>query len=298
MNRREFLAAAGGVALVSAVPAGAAPKLLERRIPSTGELLPAFGLGTSGSFEVGETLADRAPLLDVLREFRAAGATLIDTAPMYGPAESVVGDLLTDLQLQRGTFLATKVLTTGADAGRAQVARSMERLHTQRLDLLQVHNLVDWRTQLGVITALKTQGAVRYTGLTHYRTEAHGDLEAALGAQPVDFAQFNYSIVTRAAEQRLLPFCRDRGIGVIVNRAFEDGKLFATVRDRALPAYAAEIGVTSWAQFFLKFVLSHPAVTCVIVATAKPAHLRDNLQGAIGPLPDTALRERMAGELA
>jgi diketogulonate reductase-like aldo/keto reductase len=213
---------------------------------------------------------------------------------MYGNAERVTGDLVQQLGKQSGTFLATKVWTSGRDKGLAQIERSMRLLQTARLDLLQIHNLLDWRTHAASLQQLKGDGKIRFTGVTHYTVGAHDEIEGVLRESPFDFAQFNYSIGTRAAEQRLLPYCQEHGIGVLINRPFEEGALFTRVRGRKLPGYAKELACTSWAQLFLKYIVSHPAVTCVIPATSRAEHMQDNLQAGFGPLPDAAMRERMA----
>jgi diketogulonate reductase-like aldo/keto reductase len=273
------------------------PQVLKRPIPAAAdESLPVIGMGTWNTFDVGSATADRAPLIEVLQTFHAAAGRVIDSSPMYGQAEAVTGDLLTQLKLQ-DMFLATKVWTSGRDQGVEQIEQSMRLLKTTRLDLLQIHNLLDWRTHLPTLRALKDQGKVRYLGITHYTVAAHADLEAVLRQHPFDFVQFNYSMATRAAEQRLLPYCQERGIAVLINRPFEEGELFTVVRQRKLPGYAREIGCSSWAQFFLKFIVSHPAVTAVIPATARVNHMHDNLKAGVGPMPDAAMRERMAKEL-
>ncbi len=282
--------------LARAIGAAAAAPIL-RRIPSSGEELPVIGLGTSGPFEVDRSEAQRAPLRDVLAAFFAAGARLIDTSPMYSTAEAVLGDLLTP-PMHQHAFLATKVWTRGEAAGIEQMQRSAQLLRTQRLDLIQVHNLLDLDTQLRTLRAWKAVGRVRYLGVTHYTVSAHAELERVLAREPLDFVQFNYSPVTRAAEQRLLPLAAERGVAVLVNRPFEDGALFERVRGKALPAWAAELGVTSWGQLALKFIAAHPAVTCIIPATDKVAHLEDNLVAGRGPLPDTRQREAIAQAFA
>ncbi|HKU16588.1 MAG TPA: aldo/keto reductase [Steroidobacteraceae bacterium] len=272
--------------------------MLRRKIPSAsdGESIPVIGMGTWNTFDVGGSSAERAPLERVLEVFYAAGARLIDSSPMYGNAESVTGELVQQLGKQSATFYATKVWTTGRDKGLSQIEHSLRVMKTPRLDLLQIHNLVDWRTHAATLRELKSEGKIRYAGITHYTVGAHDEIESVLRAQPFEFAQFNYSIGTRAAEQRLLPYCRERGVAVLINRPFEEGALFTRVRDRKLPGYAAELGCTSWAQLFLKFIVAHPAVTCVIPATSRAEHMQDNLQAGFGPMPDAALRERMAQE--
>jgi diketogulonate reductase-like aldo/keto reductase len=302
MNRRHFL---GTIAMaLSSGAAGATGgagtqeprEMLRRKIPSAadGESIPVIGMGTWNTFDVGGGAQEREPLRRVLEVFYAAGARLIDSSPMYGNAEKVTGDLVQQLGKQSGTFYATKVWTSGRDKGLAQIERSMRSMKTQRLDLLQIHNLLDWRTHAESMRQLKSEGKIRYAGATHYTVGAHDELESVLRAARFEFAQFNYSIGTRAAEQRLLPYCQEHGIGVLINRPFEEGALFTRVRSRKLPGYAQELGCTSWAQLFLKFIVSHPAVTCVIPATSRAEHMQDNLQAGFGPVPDAALRERMA----
>jgi aryl-alcohol dehydrogenase-like predicted oxidoreductase len=296
MNRRELLA--GGVLMAAATVArgaGADPggALLTRRIPSSGEELPVIGLGTSGPFEVGASAAARAPLAQVLQGFFAAGARLIDTSPMYSTAEGVLGELLT-APMHEHAFLATKVWTRGEQPGIQQMQRSAQLLHTPRLDLIQVHNLLDLDVQLRTLRAWKEQGRVRYLGVTHYTVSAYPDLMRILERERLDFVQFNYSPVTREAEQRLLPLAAERGTAVLVNRPFEDGALFERVRGKPLPAWAADLDAASWGQLALKFLVSHPAVTCIIPATGERAHLEDNLGGARGRLPDASQREQIA----
>jgi aryl-alcohol dehydrogenase-like predicted oxidoreductase len=271
---------------------------MTRPIPGgAGEVLPIVGMGTWNTFDVGEQPEERATLLDVLKTFYEAGAKLIDSSPMYGEAERVTGDLVQQLGMRERTFVATKVWTIGRDAGVSQIERSLRLLRVSQLDLLQIHNLVDWRTHVPTLRQLKEAGRLRYTGVTHYAVSAHSELQRVLQSERFDFAQFNYSIATRDAERSLLPFCADNGIGVLINRPFEEGALFTRVRGRPLPGYAKEFDCTSWAQFFLKYILSHPAVTCVIPATSRAAHMRDNLQAAVGRLPDAKLRRRMVKDL-
>jgi aryl-alcohol dehydrogenase-like predicted oxidoreductase len=274
-----------------------APALIRRPIPSSGELLPVIGMGTAWSFDVGTGEAERAPLVEILEEFSHPPGRLIDTSPMYGNAERVIGELSAELGIGGRMFLATKVWTEGREAGIRQMEESMRLLGTQRLDLIQVHNLVDWRTQLATLRDWKQAGRVRYIGITHYRNDAFPALEEVMLAEPLDFVQLNYSITTREAEKRLLPLAAERGIGIIANRPFEDGTLFRRVRGRPLPGWAAEIDCASWAQIFLKYIVSHPAVSCAIPSTSKPKHLRDNLAAGTGRLPDAAQRQRMRDEL-
>lgn len=270
--------------------AGSADALILRKIPSSGEELPIIGLGTSGPFEVDASQAKRAPLREVLTGFFAAGGRLIDTSPMYSSAEAVLGGLLTP-QMHEHAFLATKVWTRGEASGIEQMTHSAQLLKTQRLDLIQVHNLRDLDTHLKTLRAWKDSGRVRYIGVTHYTVGAHADLARVLERGKLDFVQFNYSPLTRDAEQRLLPLAAERGVAVLVNRPFEDGALFEKVRGKPLPAWAADFAAASWGQLALKFIASQPAVTCIIPATGKVAHLNDNLAGGRGRLPDARQRE-------
>ena len=299
MNRREWLRTALSLLSATAVSprvARASPgptDLIVRRIPSSGEEIPVIGLGTSGPFEVGEARAERAPLAEVLEAFFAAGARLIDTSPMYSTAERVLGELLTD-SMRRHAFIATKVWTRGERAGIEQMTQSAQLLRREHLDLIQVHNLLDLDTQLRTLHSWKEAGRVRYVGVTHYTVSAQAELARALERHRLDFVQLNYSPVTRAAEQRLLPLAAERGVAVLVNRPFEDGALFEPVHGKKLPPRAAELDAASWGQLALKFIASHPAVTCIIPATGKVAHLEDNLAGGRGRLPDARQREAIA----
>ena len=302
MDRRNFLALGGVAAVTGSGIVNGAPgdKLLMRRIPSSGETIPAIGLGTSGPFEVGSDEAARTPLREVLKGFFAGGATLIDTSPMYSSAESVLGALLTADQ-QEKVFIATKVWTPGSGVhgeqkGVEQMQRSMALLKHKRIELMQVHNLVDLDAHLKTLHRWKAEGRIKYIGVTHYTTASYPDLISIIEREKLDFVQFNYSVTTREAEKRLLPLCADKGVAVLVNRAFEDGDLFTQVQGRPLPTWAAEFGAQSWAQVFLKFVLAHPAVTCVIPATGKIRNLLDNLGAATGALPDAKQRAQIIAE--
>jgi aryl-alcohol dehydrogenase-like predicted oxidoreductase len=290
------LMAAGALSGTSGVGAGEA--MLARRIPSDGASIPAVGLGTWQTFDVGASPAERAPLREVLRRFAALGGRVVDSSPMYGRAESVVGDLASELGLHPTLFVATKVWTHGREAGVAQMERSRERLRVARPDLLQVHNLADWQTHLRTLREWKAAGRVRYIGITHYTASAYGDLERIMRSEPLDFVQLNYSLAEREAGSRLLPLAGERGMAVLVNRPYAEGALFRRVKGRSLPSWAEELGCQSWGQFFLKWILAHPAVTCVIPATSKPEHLADNMGAGTGALPDTAARDRMAAHFA
>ena len=291
----KLLAAATAAALApSRLGAKEASVMTTRKIPVSGEAIPVIGMGSSDTFDVGADGMKRAVLQGVLRSLVEAGGSVIDTSPMYGSAESVLGDLIDELGLGPKLWLATKVWTRGREAGGKQIDASFARLRTKKLDLLQIHNLLDWREHVPTLRALQADGRVRYSGITHYRADAHAELERVLGAERFDWLQVNYSLAEREAEDRLLPFCRDRGIAVMANRPFADGALFARVRGRPLPGWAEEIGCRSWGQFFLRFVISHPAVTCVIPATSKPQHMIDNAGAGAAPLPDEQQRRRMA----
>ena len=279
------------MALIPAARANAGP--LKRPIPKTGELLHAIGLGTWQTFDVGGDAAGRAAAREVLVRFVKAGGQLVDSSPMYGSSESVVGDLVADLGAEKSLFLATKVWTSGREAGIRQMEESMRRMRAKQIDLLQVHNLTDVHTQLKTLREWKQQGRIRYLGITHYHEGAYTELERLIKSEQLDFAQFNYNVVSTAAEERLLPICAEYRTAVIVNRPFEEGALFRSVKGRDLPEWAAEFDCHSWAQFFLKFIVSHPAVTCAIPATRNPDYLVDNMGAALGRLPDAAMRRRM-----
>lgn len=303
MDRRSFVSTIGAVGMLlarssyAAEPAPARVMQL-RAIPSTGERLPVIGMGTSGTFDVGESADERAPLIEVTRLLLETPNSLIDTAPSYGRAEQVVGDILQGGGWRGRAFIATKISARAGEEARAQWQRSKARLRSDKIDLLQVHNLVDWQQNLAFLRELKASGQVRYVGVTHYLDHAHDTLAQIVQAEKLDFVQINFSVVARSAEKRLLPLCRERGVAVLINRAFEDGRLFGTVKGRELPQWAGEIGCNSWAQLMLKFVLGHPAVTVVIPATSKPKNMADNLGAGFGAMPDAAQRERIAALFA
>jgi aryl-alcohol dehydrogenase-like predicted oxidoreductase len=271
--------------------------LLKRPIPRSGELLPAVGVGTWQTFDVGVEAPERTELKEVLRLLVEGGGSVLDSSPMYGEAERVVGDLSAALRLREKLFFATKVWTRGRDAGIRQMENSLKLMRTRRMDLMQVHNLQDVAVHSKTLREWKEAGRVRYLGITHYHSGAYGDLERLVRSREWDFVQFNYSMAEREAEARLLPACAESGVAVIANRPFSMGALFPRVRGRELPAWAAEFDCSSWAQFFLKYLLSHPAVTCAIPGTSRVAHLKDNLQGGVGRLPDAKMRRRMVEHL-
>lgn len=272
--------------------------MLTRTIPGTGEHISVLGLGTWQAFDVGPGPAARAPVQEVLRAFSERGGSLVDSSPMYGKAEGVVGDLAETLGLRNRLFLATKVWTTGRAAGIRQMEASLRLLRTDTLDLLQVHNLVDAATHLDTLRGWKRDGRVRYIGVTHYTASAHAALAALVQAEPLDFIQVNYSVAEREAEHRLLPLARDRGVAVIINRPLGGGGLVRRLEGRPLPAWAAEAGYRSWSQLLLAFVIAHPAVTCAIPATAHVAHLYDNMEAGTVPLLDEAQREQIGAAAA
>jgi diketogulonate reductase-like aldo/keto reductase len=287
----------GAAAISGGASAATSGTLITRKIPSSGEAIPVIGLGTSGPFEVGSGASERAPLKEVLEGFFAGGGRLIDTSPMYSTAEGVLGDLLTPAMHEK-VFLATKVWTSGEKSGIDQMTRSGQLMKHPKLDLIQVHNLQDLDTHLKTLRSWKEQGRVRHIGITHYTVGSHPQLIRIIEREKLDFVQLNYSAVTREAEQRLLPFAAERGVAVLVNRAFEDGALFDTVRGKPVPPWAAEFDAASWGQVFLKYVIANPAVTCVIPATGKLRHLEDNLAGGRGRLPDAKARAQILQALS
>jgi aryl-alcohol dehydrogenase-like predicted oxidoreductase len=272
----------------------AGEKMQTRKIPSSGAALPVIGCGTWRTFDAGPTPGERAPLTEVLRTLFDAGGSVIDSSPMYGRAEAVTGDLLTAMKAQDKAFVATKVWTRGREAGIRQMQNSFALLQRERIELMQVHNLVDWRTQLATLRAWKAEKRIRYLGVTHYTESAHAELEAVMRSEALDFVQLNYSLDDRAAARRLLPLAAERGIAVLVNQPFGGGELLRALRGRPLPLWAADIGCESWAQILLKFCLAHPAVTCVIPGTSRPEHMADNVRAGFGALPDAATRAKIA----
>jgi aryl-alcohol dehydrogenase-like predicted oxidoreductase len=292
VSRRGFLGLMAGLSMSAWTRARADAETctpLRRPIAKTGETLPAVGLGTWQGLSRASFVAAR----EVVARFVDLGGAVIDTAPMYGDAESAIGDIVRDLDVRDRLFLATKVLSNGREAGRDQMRKSFEYLGITRLDLMQIHNLVDWRTQLATLQELRTAGTVRYVGVTHYSVDAHAQLEQIVKNENIDFVQVNYNIGVRDAEKHLLPRAAERGVAVIVNRPFEEGALFARVRGQSLPDWSADIGCSSFAQLFLKFILANPAVTCAIPGTDRIDHLEDNMAAACGVLPDAGMRARM-----
>ena len=270
--------------------------MLTRPIPSTGEAMPVIGLGTWRAFDIGVGAAARRPLGEVLRLLLDSGGRIIDSSPMYGRAEAVTGDLLAETGARARAFLATKVWTAGRESGISQMQRSAELLQTEVIDLIQIHNLVDWRTHLATLRRMKEEGrgGYGYIGITHYTTGALPELARILNSEPgIDFVQLGYSLATRSAERELLPTASARGVAVIVNQPLERGTLFRHFRGCALPDWASECDCLSWAQLFLKYILAEPAVTCVIPATGNPDHMNDDLGAGFGRLPDPRQRQQI-----
>ncbi|MCE9600425.1 MAG: aldo/keto reductase [Spirochaetia bacterium] len=268
------------------------------RIPSSGEEVIRVGLGTYKNFDVGNSATDREGLKQILQSFVAAGGTLVDSSPMYGSSETVLGDISAGVGLNSGLFIATKVWTQGQASGEAQMKDSMQKLRRKKLELMQIHNLVDWKTHLKTLTKWKAEGVFKYIGITHYSTGAFSDLEAVIKSYKLDFLQIPYSIAQTEGEKRLIPFAFDQGVAVIANEPFDKGRVFTQVRGKPLPAWAQEIGITSWAEYFLKFILASKQIQFVIPATSKISHLMDNMRGGAGIIPTLDQRKRMQKELA
>jgi len=298
MTRREAAkiigsTTAGLVLPISIRAANESSTMLTRVIPSSGEKLPVIGLGTWQAFDVDLATDNRRHLEEVLSLLVKLGGRVIDSSPMYGRAEEVIGELTAALGIRDKVFLATKVWTHGKENGIKSMERSMALLRTKRVDLMQVHNLVDVQTHLATLREWKQQGRIRYLGITHHEAGAFPDVEKIMRSEKLDFLQINYSLMEREAEERVLPLAQERGVAVIVNRPFGAGDLFGKVRSKPLPDWATEFDCRSWAQFFLKWIVGHPGVTCAIPATDKPGHLEDNMQGGVGRLPDENMRRRM-----
>ncbi|MGO0628589.1 aldo/keto reductase [Pseudomonas sp. SAR267] len=300
-KRRDVLRASAALALVAASPwlqAAGPGGLLTRKVPSTGEALPVIGAGTSGSFEVEAGSAAYQQLKVVLKAFFDGGGKVIDTSPNYGGADRILGQLLEEGGWHKQCFIATKIAADSQAEAQAQWAGTLKSLRTDTVDLLQIHNLRDWQTQLPYARELKQQGKTRYVGITHYLNSGHEDVARIVRSEPLDFIQINYSVNAPHAARELLPLCQDKGVAVLVNRAFDDGRLFARVKDQALPAWAAEAGIGSWAQLFLKFAISHPAVTTVIPATGRPERQLDQLKAGHEPLLSQAQQQALIKQFA
>lgn len=299
--RRDVLRAGATLGLLAASPwlrAESRSGLLTRKVPSTGEALPVIGAGTSGSFEVEAGSADYQRLKAVLKAFFEGGGKVIDTSPNYGGADRILGQLLEEGGWHRQCFIATKIAADSRADAEAQWAGTLKSLRTDKVDLLQIHNLRDWKTQLPYARQLKQQGKTRYVGITHYLNSGHDEVASIVRSEPLDFIQINYSVNAPNAADELLPLCQDKGVAVLINRAFDDGRLFAKVKGQPLPAWAAEAGVSSWAQIFLKFAFSHPAVTTVIPATGRPDRQLDQLKAGHEPLFTAAQQKALIEQFA
>jgi diketogulonate reductase-like aldo/keto reductase len=302
-TRRQLLTLAAGVSAVFTFEralATSAPStetggktMLTRAIPSSAEPLPIVGLGTYRGFDVEPSSPAYKQLPEVLSALFKKGGTVIDSSPMYGRAEQTTGELLSIHEPRSPAFLATKVWTSGREEGIAQMEQSFRLLQTDRIDLMQIHNLLDWKTHLPTLRQWKEQGRIRYIGITHYTPSAYDEVEALLKAEPLDFLQINYALDDRGVEKRILPLCRERGVAVICNRPFGGGGLLARLKGKPLPGWAAQVGVNSWAQLALKFLLSHSAVTCVIPGTGNPRYMADNAGAGFGPMLTGAQREQL-----
>lgn len=293
-QRRAALQAAAALLLTMPEARSAPAGLITRPIPRSGERLPVVGLGTYQAFDVPRDRLAQTELQAVLRRFIELGGKVVDSSPMYGQAEAAVGTLATALNAHKSLFLATKVWTSGRAAGIRQMEESLQLMQAKTIDLMQVHNLLDLKTHLPVLRDWKKSGRIRYLGITHYHAGAHAELEKLVKTGDFDFLQINYSLDEPEAESRLLPACADSGTATLINRPFSQAGLFSAVRGRPLPPWCADFDCSSWAQFFLKWIISHPAVTCAIPGTRRVSHLEDNMQAGIGRLPDAATRRRMA----
>ena len=295
LTRRQILQIGAGLMSwpAGALYANSNQPLIQRAIPSTGELLPVVGMGSSRTFDVDADSATVSNLTEVMRLFFKASGKVIDSSPMYGEAESRIGDVLGTMEPVPDLFAATKVWTSGREQGIAQMQRSAERMNVNRFDLIAVHNLQDWKTHLKTLKSWKAEGRVRYIGITTSHGRYHDELIEIMRTQPLDFVQFSYNIDNLDAEKKLLPLAEDRGIATMINRPYQRGQLFRVSRGKPLPALGKDIDCQSWGQFYLKFILGHPAVTCIIPATSKPKHMIDNMQANFGRLPDSNQRNEM-----
>ncbi len=293
MNRREYLHLMAAMALTTTIPSWMSTPIMKRTIPSSNEALPVVGVGTWQTFDVGNSSSELDPLRDVLKQLVAQQASVVDSSPMYGRSEKVVGDLSTELGINKKLFMATKVWTSGRDAGIRQMEKSFQLMGRKQMDLMQIHNLVDWRTHYKTLQQWKEEKRIRYIGITHYVDSSHDELERIISNNQMDFIQVNYAINSRHAENRLFKACQDQQVAVLVNQPFGGGGLFGRVRGKQVPDWAAEFDCKSWGSFFLKFILAHPGVTCVIPGTAKLNHMIDNLSAGVGKLPNEKQRQQM-----
>jgi len=300
-NRREALqllsCATAGAFLMPSLMAFKTNAMIKRKIPSSGEELPIVGLGTWQTFDVGNNQEERMQLTEVLKEMKKLGGTVIDSSPMYGTSEKVVGDLCVQLNIQDSFFYATKVWTSGKQAGIDQMNASMTKMQRKQMDLMQIHNLVDWETHIKTLRDWKLEEKIGYWGFTHYTDASHDTLAKLIKQEKPDFVQFNYNINDRHAEDRLLGTAKDHGVAVIINQPFDSGNLFRTIRGKQLPEWCAEIDINSWGQYFLKYILGHDAVNCVIPGTSQAKHAIDNMGAGYGKLPNAKERKRMIEHL-
>jgi diketogulonate reductase-like aldo/keto reductase len=294
-SRRKHLQQLSALMAVPFVPSFVLQQttMMNTRATSTGEQIPVVGLGTWQTFDVSTSPQSINPLKEVLRTLLSRGGKVIDSSPMYGRSERVVGELSTELRLNEKLFIATKVWTSGKEQGIRQMNKSFALLRRKQIDLMQIHNLVDWRTHLKTLRDWKQDGKIRYLGITHYTESAYSTIEEILKNEPIDFLQINYSLMSRKAEERLFPIAQEKKVSILINRPFEEGALFNRVKGKTVPEWAREFDCTSWGQFFLKFILAQPAVTCVIPGTSKPHHMLDNAQAGFGRLPDLPHRRQM-----
>lgn len=294
MNRRDFIRVGAGAALLATGRARSVDVPARAVIPSSGLSVTRVGLGTWRTFDAGNDPALRARLAEVLRVFVAGGGEVVDTSPMYGSSPAVLGDLAHDTGLRNRLFLATKVWTPGRAAGEAQMEEQLRQLRTDRVELMQIHNLVDWRTHLATLRRWQETGRARHIGITHYTPGAADELERIVRTEKIDFVQFALSLEEPRAADRLLGACAERGVAFIANRPFAEGGAFDRVRGKELPPWATELGIATWGQFLLKWILAHPEVTCTIPATSNPARVAENLAASHGPALDTTQRARLA----
>ena len=295
-SRRSVLKILGASSLTPTIALKASDignNMARRIIPSTGELLPVIGLGTSRVFDTNLNERSLNPRKEIVKALLDHGGSLIDTSPMYGKAEEVTGKIAQDLKVNDRLFLATKVWIEGQAAGEIQMKESSKKLNKAVIDLMQIHNLLDWKTHIKTLYDWKEQGKINYIGISHFRSNAFSQIEKIITEERIDFAQFNYSLQEREAEKRLLPLCKEKGVATMINRPFMRGKLFKAVAKKKLPSWAYEYNISTWSQFFLKFILANPAVTSIIPATSNPVHMVDNLIGGIGPIPEVDLQKKM-----
>ena len=295
-TRRIVLKAIGASSLnpvIALSTTGIKNKMAQRIIPSTGDLLPVIGLGTSRVFDTDLSDKSLSPRKEIIKALLDHGGNLIDTSPMYGKAEKVTGKIAQDLKVNDQLFLATKVWIEGREAGEIQMKESSKKLNKSVIDLMQIHNLLDWKTHIKTLYEWKEQGKINYIGISHFRSNAFSQIEQIITKERIDFAQFNYSLQEREAEKKLLPLCKEKGVATLINRPFMRGKLFKAVARKKLPNWTYEYNINTWSQFFLKFILANQAVTAIIPATSDPTHMIDNLIGGIGPIPELVMQKKM-----